>query len=171
MAQSVEQLIRNQQVAGSSPASSSKKLPNYVSFGSFFCVLWIWTDLRVGAVLREQNALPCEARKQALSSAKDDVNNVGAGRVAKSANPLLCATKKRYAKAHISFSLSFKFRREFESVLCLFHAFVESLSPKVYILNKFRHFPFFSLFIYLTFGCKYYKIYLMNSWANAHGFI
>ena len=27
VAQSVEQLIRNQQVAGSSPASSSKKLP------------------------------------------------------------------------------------------------------------------------------------------------
>ena len=42
MAQSVEQLIRNQQVAGSSPASSSKKTDFCVKMRknrSFFCVL------------------------------------------------------------------------------------------------------------------------------------
>ena len=55
--------------------------------------------------------------------------------------------------------------------LPLFHAFVEYLSQKVYILNKFRHFPFFSLFIYLTFDCKYYKIYLMILWSVDHAFI
>ena len=35
VAQSVEQLIRNQQVAGSSPASSSKKYPTYEKVGYF----------------------------------------------------------------------------------------------------------------------------------------
>ena len=35
MAQSVEQLIRNQQVAGSSPASSSKKYPDLMSLDIF----------------------------------------------------------------------------------------------------------------------------------------
>ena len=42
MAQSVEQLIRNQQVAGSSPASSSKTTDFCVKMRknrSFFCVL------------------------------------------------------------------------------------------------------------------------------------
>ena len=36
VAQSVEQLIRNQQVAGSSPASSSKKRTYPMRVGSFF---------------------------------------------------------------------------------------------------------------------------------------
>ncbi len=36
MAQSVEQLIRNQQVAGSSPASSSKKDPSQQGLDLFF---------------------------------------------------------------------------------------------------------------------------------------
>ena len=36
VAQSVEQLIRNQQVAGSSPASSSKKYPISLEIGYFF---------------------------------------------------------------------------------------------------------------------------------------
>ena len=57
VAQLVEQLIRNQQVAGSSPASSSKKR-RYVLYLLFLYVSKIWTDLRVGAVLWEQNALP-----------------------------------------------------------------------------------------------------------------
>ena len=36
VAQSVEQLIRNQQVAGSSPASSSKKISSLNEAGCFF---------------------------------------------------------------------------------------------------------------------------------------
>ena len=47
-----------------------------------------------GAVLREQNALPCEGWITACMKAKDDVDNVGAGRAAKGANPSLCAKKK-----------------------------------------------------------------------------
>ena len=58
MAQSVEQLIRNQQVAGSSPASSSIKKEDTLVSSFFICVPNNWTDLRVGAVLWEQNALP-----------------------------------------------------------------------------------------------------------------
>ena len=49
----------------------------------------------MGAVLREQNALPYEAWIMKNLTAKDDVDNVGAGRAAKGANPFLCATKKR----------------------------------------------------------------------------
>ena len=41
----------------------------------------------MGAVLREQNALPCGVRIKISLLAKDDVNNVGAGRAAKGASP------------------------------------------------------------------------------------
>ena len=43
--------------------------------------------------MREQNALPYETGTKQISTAKDDVDNVGAGRAAKGANPLLCAKK------------------------------------------------------------------------------
>ena len=39
------------------------------------------------AILREQNALPYEAWITENPLAKDDVNNVGAGRAAKGASP------------------------------------------------------------------------------------
>ena len=42
----------------------------------------------MGAVLREQNALPYEAWIMKNLTAKDDVDNVGAGRAAKGANPV-----------------------------------------------------------------------------------
>ena len=41
----------------------------------------------MGAVLREQNALPYDIRKRKIREAKDDVDNVGAGRAAKGENP------------------------------------------------------------------------------------
>ena len=41
----------------------------------------------MGAVLREQNALPYGALIKHNLTAKDDVNNVGAGRAAKGASP------------------------------------------------------------------------------------
>ena len=44
-------------------------------------------DSRVGAVLREQNALPSGGWITVKLTAKDDVDNVGAGRAAKGANP------------------------------------------------------------------------------------
>ena len=52
-------------------------------------------ELRVGAVLREQNALPYDTRKLSCLMAKDDVDNVGAGRAAKGAIPV-DRTKMRY---------------------------------------------------------------------------
>jgi hypothetical protein len=42
----------------------------------------------VGAVLREQNALPYKAWIMKNLTAKDDVDNVGAVRAAKGANPV-----------------------------------------------------------------------------------
>ena len=50
----------------------------------------------MGAVLREQNALPYEAWIMKNLTAKDDVDNVGAGRAAKGANPV--ASTKKYRK-------------------------------------------------------------------------
>ena len=49
--------------------------------------------LRVGAVLREQNALPKTAWETGDLTAKPDVDNVGAGRAAKGASPV-ASTKK-----------------------------------------------------------------------------
>ena len=46
VAQSVEQLIRNQQVAGSSPASSSKKYGWFLPT-VFFCYPFFFTDLNL----------------------------------------------------------------------------------------------------------------------------
>ena len=51
-------------------------------FGMF---LSIRQELRVGAVLREQNALPRDICTTNYSMAKPDVSNVGAGRAAKGA--------------------------------------------------------------------------------------
>ena len=45
-------------------------------------------ELRVRAVLREQNALPYDTRTTVCSLAKDDVSNVGAGRAAKGTIPV-----------------------------------------------------------------------------------
>ena len=54
---------------------------------AFFAVCDIGQNSRVGAILREQNALPYEAWTTANPLAKNDVNNVGAGRAAKGAIP------------------------------------------------------------------------------------
>ena len=49
----------------------------------------------MGAILREQNALPNGVWTGKNLSAKDDVDNVGAGRAAKGENPSACATNKK----------------------------------------------------------------------------
>ena len=43
--------------------------------------------------MREQNALPYRFWERKNLTAKDDVDNVGAGRAAKSANPFVCTKK------------------------------------------------------------------------------
>ena len=51
-------------------------------------------DLRVGAVLREQNALPNGGKTTENSTAKSTIDNCRAGRAAKGANILLSARKE-----------------------------------------------------------------------------
>ena len=60
---------------------------------SFFCLTDFEEDSRVGAVLREQNALPYDNWFRKNSSAKSAIDNRRAGRAAKGENPLLCANK------------------------------------------------------------------------------
>ena len=48
----------------------------------------------MGAVLREQNALPQPTWFTKCLTAKDGIDNAGAGRAAKGENPLLCANEK-----------------------------------------------------------------------------
>ena len=53
----------------------------------FFALSTIQRDLRVGAVLQEQNALPRMPPHTVESTAKDAIDNGGAGRAAKGATP------------------------------------------------------------------------------------
>ncbi len=53
----------------------------------------LWWELRVGAVLREQNALPTPLSITIYLTAKDAINNGGAGRAAKSATLTTSTTK------------------------------------------------------------------------------
>ncbi len=48
----------------------------------------------MGAILREQNALPTQLSFTYNLAAKDAIDNGGAGRAAKGANPSLCAKKR-----------------------------------------------------------------------------
>ena len=66
----------------------------------------------MGAVLREQNALPYEAWIMKNLTAKDDVDNVGAGRAAKGANPSACAKKTETKFCRLHFFVYRKFRRD-----------------------------------------------------------
>ena len=75
---------------GSNPSLCAKKREWGFPF-PFFCIPNFERDSRVGAVLREQNALPNGGRITKNLTAKADVDNVGAGRAAKGENPLLCA--------------------------------------------------------------------------------
>ena len=64
-----------------------QKQPYHVGDTAAFLFRGMRRDSRVGAVLREQNALPCGGWITVKLTAKDDVDNVGAGRAAKGANP------------------------------------------------------------------------------------
>ena len=72
-------------------APTKKRQTKFYLF--FVCIPNLEEDLRVGAVLREQNALPNSSNyTKKKNTAKDAIKNGGAGRAAKGANPLLCAT-------------------------------------------------------------------------------
>jgi len=68
----------------------------------------------VGAVLREQNALPYEAWKTRDLTAKTDVDNVGAGRAAKSATLTTQKNKILFFKVYY-YSKS---KKDFENNYC-----------------------------------------------------
>ena len=63
----------------------------------------------MGAVLREQNALPYGICRTISLMAKDDVNNVGAGRAAKGANPFVRTNKStNFDKKFVDFPYLYK---------------------------------------------------------------
>ena len=64
-----------------------------IFMGGIFLVM-VWTDLRVGAVLREQN-FALRGIEIVKKTAKDDVDNVGAGRAAKGASPASSSKTKQ----------------------------------------------------------------------------
>ena len=72
--------------------SPRQKYGNDSGYSHIFLFMGIERDSRVGAVLREQNALPYGGWITVKLTAKDDVDNVGAGRAAKGENPSACAT-------------------------------------------------------------------------------
>ena len=78
---------------GSNPSSCATQKGYAKRHIPFVLYLGLKRDSRVGAVLREQNALPCGAMVKCCLKAKDDVDNVEAGRAAKGANPSSCANE------------------------------------------------------------------------------
>ena len=89
----VARCVRDAKVVGSNPVASTKNSRITLVMRLFLDFYSLRRDSRVGAVLREQNALPYEAWITKKLTAKDDVNNVGAGRAAKGAIPTT-STKK-----------------------------------------------------------------------------
>ena len=63
------------------------------------------TRVEGGAVLREQNALPSEERITINLTAKDDIDNVGAGRAAKGATLVACSKNRKASKRGLSILL------------------------------------------------------------------
>ena len=88
--------VRLKRTGGSNPLLCAKKYGYTFVYPYFFCMPNLEEDLRVGAVLREQNALPQFVYLSTISTAKDAIDNGGAGRAAKGENPLLCAKKYGY---------------------------------------------------------------------------
>ena len=77
-----EQLCVRSAAKGANPSLRAKNTGR-ITPSRIFLIPRIERDSRGGAVLREQNALPCEGWITACMKAKDDVDNVGAGRVAR----------------------------------------------------------------------------------------
>ena len=75
------------------PSTSTTKIKSpHRAF--YFCMCYdLWWELRVGAVLREQNALPTPLSITIYLTAKDAINNGGAGRAAKSATLTTSTTR------------------------------------------------------------------------------
>ena len=84
----VARLVRDQKVVGSSPVASTKNNGKPTGCPLFFIVSALQRDLRVGAVLREQNALPYGAWMPINLMAKAAIDNCRAGRAAKGAIPV-----------------------------------------------------------------------------------
>ena len=82
---------------GSNPSLCAKKREWGFLF-PFFCIPNFERDSRVGAVLREQNALPRKVFQPIISTAKDAIDNGGAGRAAKGENPSLSAPSRHTRK-------------------------------------------------------------------------
>ena len=93
MAQSVEQLIRNQQVAGSSPASSSKKIAYPFRIGYFFIIMQNLDGREGGSYFAGAKYFAFRALVRLYPTAKAAIDNCRAGRAAKSASPASSSKK------------------------------------------------------------------------------
>ncbi len=71
----------------------------------FVCLTNIERDSRVGAVLREQNALPHKGCTPIPLTAKDAIENGGAGRAAKGENPSLSLAREERETINPTFSI------------------------------------------------------------------
>ena len=76
---------------GSNPSSCAKNIKDEKNSSFMFCISNIKRDSRVGAVLQEQNALPRISQLPLVLTAKDAVDNGGAGRAATGETPSSCA--------------------------------------------------------------------------------
>ena len=96
---------------GSNPSFCAKKGRKDVFFSSVFCdLLNRRRDSRVGAVLREQNALPYGSWVMINLTAKAAIDNCRAGRAAKGANPVIRTSKSTNFDRSLSiFSYLYKF--------------------------------------------------------------
>ena len=86
--------VRLKRTGGSNPLLCAKKYGYTFVYPYFFCMPNLEEDLRVGAVLREQNALPQFVYLSTISTAKDAIDNGGAGRAAKGESPVRVTSKK-----------------------------------------------------------------------------
>ena len=92
VAQSVEQLIRNQQVAGSSPASSSKKIQS-TFVGCIFLSSAGLDGVEGGSYFARAKYFALQTKTPFHSKAKAAIDNGRAGRAAKGASPASSSKK------------------------------------------------------------------------------
>ena len=75
--------------AGSNPVLCANKKGNGFAVSFLFIYRFLEQDLRVGAILREQNALPKKVPFSSYLTTKTTIGNCRAGRAAKGANPVV----------------------------------------------------------------------------------
>ncbi len=99
---------------GSNPSACAKNMGDGSTHSHILLNMKIAEEFEGGAVLREQNALPYGDWIMIKLKAKDDVDNVGAGRAAKGENPSACAKNMGIGLSIPIFCLHVKIADKFE---------------------------------------------------------